>query len=83
MRKSKEADGRLKGLQHVRSCIARDTELRCKVLLNVTGVQCFPGCNAECLGKLTTGSREKAMFNGQVLEPLVLLVEVINIMPPS
>jgi len=43
--------------------------------------QCFLGCNAECLGKLTTGSEEKTMFNGQVLEPLVLLVEVINIMP--
>ena len=48
---------------------------------HLTAVQCFPGCNAECLGKLTTGSGEKTMFNGQVLEPLVLLVEVIIIMP--
>ena len=47
----------------------------------LTMAQCFLGCNAECLGKLTTGSEEKTMFNGQVLEPLVLLVEVINIMP--
>ncbi|KAJ7387842.1 N-alpha-acetyltransferase 25, NatB auxiliary subunit [Desmophyllum pertusum] len=39
----------------------------------VTGI--LKGCTAECLGKLTTGSGEKTMFNGYVLEPLVLLVE--------
>ena len=61
--------------------ITRDTsysETCIKVLLNVSGVHCFPGCNAECLGKLTTGSGEKTLFNGQALEPLVLLVEVSN-----
>ncbi|XP_020616340.1 N-alpha-acetyltransferase 25, NatB auxiliary subunit-like isoform X1 [Orbicella faveolata] len=42
-------------------------------LEKVTGI--LIGCNAECLSKLTTGSGEKTMFNGQVLEPLVLLVE--------
>ncbi|KAL9982182.1 hypothetical protein ACROYT_G010993 [Oculina patagonica] len=35
----------------------------------------FKGCTEECLGKLTTGSGEKTMFNGYVLEPLVFLVE--------
>ena len=61
--------------------ITRDTsysETCIKVLLNVSGVHCFPGCNAECLGKLTTGSGEKTLFNGQALGPLVLLVEVSN-----
>ena len=65
----------------------QELTLKCEVefLLNrmkhLTDVECFPGCNAECLGKLTTGSGEKTMFNGQVLEPLVLLMEVIHIMP--
>ena len=53
-----------------------------KRMWHLTVVQCFPGCNAECLSNLTIrGSGEKTMFNGQVLEPLVLLVEVISIMP--
>lgn len=32
-------------------------------------------CTAKCIGNLTAGSEEKTMFNGYVLEPLVLLVE--------
>ena len=39
---------------------------------------CCLGCTSDCLDKLTTGSGEKAVFNGYVLEPLVLLVEVIK-----
>lgn len=33
------------------------------------------GCISDCLGKLTTSSGEKTIFNGYVLETLVLLVE--------
>ena len=33
-------------------------------------------CTAKCIGNLTAGKEEKTMFNGYVLEPLVLLVEV-------
>lgn len=32
-------------------------------------------CTAKCIGNLTAGNEEKTMFNGYVLEPLVLLVE--------
>lgn len=39
---------------------------------------CCLGCIPDCLSKLTTGSEEKTMFNGYVLETLVLLVEVIE-----
>lgn len=39
---------------------------------------CCLGCISDCLSKLTTGSGEKTMFNGYVLETLVLLVEVIE-----
>lgn len=39
-------------------------------------VSFFTDCIAACLGNLTTSNGEKTMFNGYVLESLVLLLEV-------
>ncbi|KAK2548545.1 N-alpha-acetyltransferase 25 [Acropora cervicornis] len=49
-----------------RSRIQEDLELVSRILKE---------CTAKCIGNLTAGSEEKTMFNGYVLEPLVLLVE--------